>query len=277
MSTFSKYMLSSSSSSSDVAGKSSDVLSSAGESSGSTEWVVEKVVDKRVLPSGEVHYRLKWRGYHEHENTWEPARNLNCPDLVAQFEKDNPNGNFYYSPKKADNGKCVSPPMQEGSKLVSKSLFASSLPSKSLTSEKAIRKARSSMDAHSSLSPQKKASVSTPKAQHDFSPIKKPTRPEEKTQSPKKDPLDLNKSSTHTLVKRENSESSSVSASSEDKNQQNIKNMSSKNGRSYQNAFLDLTEEPSDVGASSEVNKTASLTGFGRGLKPERILGIGGR
>ena len=131
------------------------------------------------------------------------------------------------------------------------------------------------MDAHSSLSPQKKASVSTPKAQHDFSPIKKPTRPEEKTQSPKKDPLDLNKSSTHTLVKRENSESSSVSASSEDKNQQNIKNMSSKNGRSYQNAFLDLTEEPSDVGASSEVNKTASLTGFGRGLKPERILGIG--
>ena len=128
------------------------------------------------------------------------------------------------------------------------------------------------MDAHSIWSPRKQAAVSTSKTQHDFSSIKKPTRPEEKTQSPKKD---IKKSSTHTLVKRENSESSSVSACSEDKNQHNIKNMSPKNGRSYENAVLDLSKELSDVGATSEVNKTASLTGFARGLKPERHLGIG--
>lgn len=34
----------------------------------------------------QVQYLIKWEGYNEAENTWEPAENLDCDELVKEFE-----------------------------------------------------------------------------------------------------------------------------------------------------------------------------------------------
>ncbi|KAG8178393.1 hypothetical protein JTE90_005285 [Oedothorax gibbosus] len=49
------------------------------------EYIVEKIVDKKRI-KGKVHYFLKWVGFPDSENTWEPKGNLDCPEIIAAFE-----------------------------------------------------------------------------------------------------------------------------------------------------------------------------------------------
>lgn len=49
------------------------------------EYIVEKILEKRIR-GGKVEYLLKWKGYSDSENTWEPHDNLECPELIQAFE-----------------------------------------------------------------------------------------------------------------------------------------------------------------------------------------------
>ncbi len=51
-------------------------------------YVVEKILNKRLLENGEMEYFLKWLGYEEDEATWEPEENVFCKDLIRLYEQN---------------------------------------------------------------------------------------------------------------------------------------------------------------------------------------------
>jgi hypothetical protein len=51
------------------------------------EFEVERIIDKRERADGVVEYLIKWLGYQDDENTWEPQGN--CPlETITEFEEN---------------------------------------------------------------------------------------------------------------------------------------------------------------------------------------------
>ena len=52
------------------------------------EYVVEKILDHRWIMNGTKQFFLKWRGYPDSMNSWEPAENLHCQKLIEDYLRD---------------------------------------------------------------------------------------------------------------------------------------------------------------------------------------------
>lgn len=55
------------------------------------EYIVEAIRSKRKTKAGTFEYFIKWAGYPESENTWEPLENLKCPELITKFNEQEAN------------------------------------------------------------------------------------------------------------------------------------------------------------------------------------------
>jgi chromobox protein 1 len=50
------------------------------------EYTVETIVDKKSK-GRKIEYLVKWLGWDDKDNTWEPEKNLPCKDLIKEFEE----------------------------------------------------------------------------------------------------------------------------------------------------------------------------------------------
>jgi len=49
------------------------------------EFEVEKIIEVRFKKNGTKEFLIRWKGFSPADDTWEPEKNLNCPELIAKF------------------------------------------------------------------------------------------------------------------------------------------------------------------------------------------------
>ena len=55
---------------------------------GEEEFKVEQILGKKKMGKGhKTHYHVKWKGYPTSNNSWEPEKNLNAAELIAEFKQ----------------------------------------------------------------------------------------------------------------------------------------------------------------------------------------------
>ena len=55
---------------------------------GEEEFEVEQILDMKQMGRGhKTHYLVKWKGYPTSDNSWEPEKNLNADELIAEFKQ----------------------------------------------------------------------------------------------------------------------------------------------------------------------------------------------
>src|SRR5882762_1792246 len=58
---------------------------------GEEEYEVEHIVDSRHFGHGhQVQYLVHWKGYPKSDDQWIPWSNLKAPELIAEFQQENP-------------------------------------------------------------------------------------------------------------------------------------------------------------------------------------------
>jgi Chromo (CHRromatin Organisation MOdifier) domain len=58
---------------------------------GETEYEVEHILDSRRVGRGHrLEYLIRWKGYSEADDSWEPWQNVHAPDLIRQFHATYP-------------------------------------------------------------------------------------------------------------------------------------------------------------------------------------------
>ncbi len=58
---------------------------------GEEEYKVEHIINSRRFKRGhQVQYLVHWKGYPESDNQWIPWSDLKAPELLAEFQQENP-------------------------------------------------------------------------------------------------------------------------------------------------------------------------------------------
>lgn len=83
------------------------------------EYEVERIIGQRLIKGRRQQFLVRWKGYDENSDTWELAKDLNCPELIEEFLAEDLENVEDKSKKTEDSpkgGKAKSPKMDKKAK-----------------------------------------------------------------------------------------------------------------------------------------------------------------